>query len=335
MSKSSDQPNSLAIGTSSNSESEVESELASNAKADISSTQSVDARSDDKTKHSPKAVKTNLKTELIKLAIYCTCFYVVLGCAIKFSPLYNAVVLRPEKRNAFYDQVINNKEEFRFPNKNGDTLNAWYFRVPGAKKVALVFHGNAGNVTHRLLIAKAFLKEGVSVFLFDYRGYGTSTGTPTVEGLIDDGESAYKFVNEHLGYPPKSIILYGESIGTAVTSRIALDKEYNGIILQSGLTSLPDVAGDGIMMLKLYPKWVFPDPHFDTKNIISRLKGPMLILHGEKDKLIPAHHAHELYTKAPEPKSLVLIPSAGHNDMLSADEKIISDALKRFLAGLP
>ncbi|MBX9568039.1 MAG: alpha/beta hydrolase [Candidatus Obscuribacterales bacterium] len=85
-------------------------------------------------------------------------------------------------------------------------------------------------------------------------------------------------------------------------------------------------------MLKLYPEWVFPDPHFDTKNIIAKLHGPMLIMHGEKDRLIPVHHGHELFALAQEPKELVLIPNAGHNDMLSADEKIFSDALTQFLS---
>lgn len=276
--------------------------------------------------------RSSLARELTKLAIYCLGFYILVGCAIKFTPLYEMVVLRPEKRNALYDQQISGKEEISFTNPKGDVLNAWFFRAPKSKKVAIVFHGNAGNVTHRLLIAKDFLMQGVSVFLFDYRGYGTSEGKPSIPGLVEDGERAYSYVRDNLGYTPENIILYGESIGTAVASRVAQNNQYSRLILQSGLTSLPDVACDGVAWLKLYPTWVFPQPHFDTKNIIASLKGPILVMHGGNDKLIPVHHGHDLFALASEPKQLVIIPNAGHNDMLSADEKLYVDSLSNFLA---
>ncbi len=279
--------------------------------------------------------KPKIQRELAKLAIYMITAFLVFGCVIKFSPLYNTVVLRPEKRNALYDQVITSKQEVSFTNPSGDILNGWYFRAPDSKKIAIVFHGNAGNVTHRLLIAKAFLTQNICVFLFDYRGYGVSTGTPTISGLVDDGEAAYKYVREKLGYNPSNIIIYGESIGTAVASRVALKNPYAGIVIQSGLTSLPDVACDGIAWLKLYPKWVFPEPQLATKTFISKLHGPILFLHGQKDKLVPVHHGHELFALASEPKQLVIIPSAGHNDMLSADEKTFNDGLEKFLKAIP
>lgn len=272
------------------------------------------------------------KREFKKLCVYCLVFYLTVGVVIAFTPLYGLVILRPQQKTPEYDAKIDNKQDINFSNSNGDTLNAWFIKSPGSKRIVLIHHGNAGNIINRLLIARDFLQLGISVFVYDYRGYGASTGKPTVAGLIEDGEAAYDYVAKNLGYKPDDIIVYGESIGTAVACRVAQDRPCKAIVLQSGLTSLPDVAYDGVCWLRLFPKWVFPNPHFDSAAIIANLKEPILFIHGMKDKTIPDHHSKDLSALAKNPQNeIVFLPDAGHNDVQSADEPRYFEALSKFV----
>lgn len=270
--------------------------------------------------------------ELCKFIAYCLVFYLLMGAVIAWSPIYSLVILRPEGKSDLYNIQIKNKEDVTFANRNGDTLHAWLFRSPGSNRIALVHHGNAGNLTNRLLIARDFLQMGISVFLYDYRGYGASTGKATVAGLAEDGQAAYDYITGKLGYRAQNIIVYGESIGTAVACRTALDRPCKAIILQSGLCSLPRVAYDGVCWLRLYPDWIFPEPRFDTASIISSFAQPVLFIHGAKDKLIPCHHSRDLFALASSPdKELVILPNAGHNDVQGLDEPVYFAALSRFI----
>jgi uncharacterized protein len=272
------------------------------------------------------------KREFSKFCLYCLIFYLSFGLLIAFSPLASLLILHPQGRSDFYNAAVANKEEVNFANAAGDTLHAWFIRAPGAKRIALVHHGNAGNLIHRLTIARDFLQLGTSVFLYDYRGYGASTGKPSVAGLIEDGLAAYDYVNKKLGYSPDQIIAYGESIGTAVTCRVALLRPCRAIVLQSGLSSLPAVAHDGVLWLKLYPDWVFPQPHFDTDSIIARLPEPILFIHGMKDSTIPYRQSEELFKLASNKQNkIVLLPDAGHNDVQGADEPQFYSALSGFV----
>jgi uncharacterized protein len=275
---------------------------------------------------------SRFKRELSKFCLYCLLFYIFLGSLIAFSPLCSLVILRPQGRDDMYNAKIANKEEIKFANTNGDTLHAWFIRSPGSKRVALVHHGNAGNIINRLLIARDFLQLEFSVFLYDYRGYGESTGKPTVAGLIEDGQAAYDYVSKKLGYKPEDIISYGESIGTGVACRVAQDRPCRAIVLQSGLYSLPEVAHDGFLWLRLYPAWVFPQPRLDSYAIIGNLPEPILFIHGKKDRMIPCHHSQDLFALAKSPgKEIVLLPNAGHNDVQSQDEPQYFEALSKFV----
>lgn len=284
-----------------------------------------------KTPVKAKNTKAAVKREFIKLGVYIAVFYVFCGLLIRFSPACEFLLLRPQGKNEFYSAKID-KEEISLDNGHGDELNAWFFKVPGSKSVVLVNHGNAGNLINRLLIARDIKQLGVSVFLYDYRGYGASTGKPSAEGLLDDAEAAYDYVNKTLGYKPEKIILYGESIGTGVTCRLAKERQYGGLILQSALSSLPDVARDGIVWFRGYPDWIFPDPHYASISIIKDLKGPILFIHGQKDRTVPVEHSKRMFELAQNPKELVILPHAGHNDVQDQDENIYFDAMKKFLA---
>ncbi len=277
-----------------------------------------------------KSAKSIVIREFTKLGIYVAIFYVLCGLLIKFSPAVEFILLRPQGKNAFYEAKID-KQEVSFDNGHGDKLNGWLFKVPESKFVVLVNHGNAGNLINRLLIARDIKQLGFSVFLYDYRGYGASTGKPTPNGLYEDGLAAYDYVNKELGYKPEQIVIYGESIGTGVTCRVAKERPYAGLILQSALSSLPDVARDGIVWFRAYPDFVFPEPHYSSISIIKELKGPILFIHGENDKMVPAAHSKKMFELAQEPKQIVLLPHAGHNDVQDQDEGLFYAGLKSFL----
>ena len=278
--------------------------------------------------------KTTVANEFKKLGIYVLIFYLVGGVIIKFSPLYELLLLRPQGKTDLYNSKIDGKEEITFSNKNGDQIHGWFFRSPRSKRLVLINHGNAGNIIHRMLIVRDFLQLGCSVFVYDYRGYGASTGKLSAAGLVEDSEAAYDYATSKLGFEPEHIILYGESIGTAVTCRLAQERKYEALILQSSLSSLPEVAGDGVIWLRTYPEWVYPDPHYNTARIIAGLKGPFLFIHGMKDKTVPYQHSEKLLALAAEPKTLVPLPNASHNDVQDQDEPIYFAGIKKFLADL-
>lgn len=289
-------------------------------------------------KGNAKKEKLSVRRQLQKLAIIAIAYYLVFGLCIA-SPLYAWVVLRPATgMSQWYtiDSILNIKrEEFYFKSRSGEKLHGWLFRVPGTSRIAVVHHGNAGNLTNRLFLAKNLIEAGTSVFLYDYRGYGLSGGQPTLSGLSEDGLSAHDFVNRRLGFPAESIIVYGESIGSAVACRVAAARPNAALILQSGICCLPQVARDKMIFLQAYPIWVFPQPHFDNLAIIKQLREPVLFLHGEKDTLVSWRQSQELFDSAREPKTFVRLPDAGHNDVGDVNSKEYLEAVRSFVAKLP
>lgn len=224
-------------------------------------------------------------------------------------------------------------EDVNFPGKGGETLNALYFNKEGAKKILLMSHGNAGNVAHRLPQAVHFLNLGASVFVFDYAGYGSSKGEPSVSGILDDGVAAYDYLRSH-GWKANQIVVYGESLGCAVSCHIAKQREVAGIILQSGFSSLPSAARDRFVWLNLYPDFTFPNPQLNNCSILSRQHAPLLIIHGVKDFILPVKYGDEMYAKAIQPKRIVRLAHSGHNDILNQDLKEYLSSVATFLHDL-
>lgn len=261
--------------------------------------------------------------------------YLLLGL-LMWSPFYTAVALRPFGPNEHYDSVrrIPTCQEHFIANSHGDKLHAWLFRIPAAKKLVIVHHGNAGNITHRMYLANAAIMCGAAVLLYDYRGYGLSTGTPSLPGLHEDGAAVYDFAVSRLGYAPNQIVNLGESVGTGVACQLASEKPSAGLVLQSPVASLPAVARAGIFLFGAYPDAAFPQPHFNNVDQIRRVHVPVLLLHGKKDHLVPYGHSQQILASANAPKTLELFEAAGHNDMPAGDEQY-QRALKKFLANLP
>lgn len=199
--------------------------------------------------------------------------------------------------------------ELELTTKDDERLHAWF--VPRAEAVGavLVCHGNAGSIEQRIELARAFHELGWSVLLFDYRGFGKSSGSPSEEGTYLDGEAAWAHLVEGEGLAPESIVLYGESLGVGVALELARRHPAAALIAESGFTSLPDMAA------AVYPflpaRWL-ARIRYDNLAKVAQLEMPLLILHSPADEIVPVAHAERLFAAAPEPKRLVLT-GGGHN----------------------
>lgn len=276
-----------------------------------------------------------VKTQLLRLTRNFFIIYLLLAVVL-VSPLYSFIVLRPEGPSGpaagLYklDRILNSsREEFYFPTANGQKLHGWLFRTPGSDRVMLVHHGNAGNILHRLFIAKHGILAGNSVFLYDYRGYGKSEGHIAITNLPEDGLAARDFVGNTLKF--NHILNYGESIGTAVATQVSRERPCDGTIIQSGLCSLPAVAKDGLFFMHLYPDSIFPKPHFSNLDIVKDLHKPILVVHGTQDKQVPYQHGEKIFALANEPKQLVLLTGCGHNDVGLNDEALFDKSIQNFM----
>lgn len=189
------------------------------------------------------------------------------------------------------------------------SLNAWYKPAAEGKPTILYLHGNAGHIGHRVYLARQFMSQGFGVLLLDYRGYGGNKGRPTEEGLYQDGRAAVYFLQQR-GIETNELILYGESLGTGIATKLATEFPVCALILQSPYTSLKAVASYH------YP-WLFipPQDKYDSLSRIKQTHAHLLMLHGQKDNIVPYFLGQELFSQANEPKQWVEFPDRGHNDL--------------------
>ena len=228
-------------------------------------------------------------------------------------------------------------QELKFKAKDGSLLSALYIKSkdPKVDKVAIVSHGNAGNLGHRIGLASYLLLACSSVLLYDYRAFGESEGQAKLGNIIEDGLSAYDYTANTLGYKPENIILYGESIGCGVTTSIMNERKASAVILQSPFVSLMKTARDKLFFLCTVPDLVTGKEQLDNLAAVKKAHPPLLIMHGDKDFTLPGKYSDELFAAASEPKQLFIVKGAGHNDVYSDPKNGVLGALKNFIQGLP
>jgi fermentation-respiration switch protein FrsA (DUF1100 family) len=201
-------------------------------------------------------------------------------------------------------------QDLWFTTRDGIRLNAWWFPKPGSRFATLFLHGNAGNVTHRIDHAQAINSAGSAILVLDYRGYGKSKGHPSERGLTLDAEAGYDALS-NVGYDPSQILLQAESLGSAVAVELASRRPCAGLILESPLASLGEMAAT---VLPIIGPLVAHG--FNTKTIIGRVRTPLLVLHGDADEIVPFSQGQAVFAAANSPKDFWRIPGAHHNDLL-------------------
>jgi len=218
-------------------------------------------------------------------------------------------------------------EEVRVTSSDGEKLLAWYVPPRGAKPVVIYFQGNAEGLPARVARFTWLTADGTGLLALCYRGYGGSTGTPTEDGLIRDAQAAYDFARAH--YPAGRIVLFGESLGTAVAVALAAGHEVAGVILDAPFTSAAEVGAAAYPFAPV--RWVMKDK-FRSDERIARVSAPLLVLHGEQDRIVPIRFGEKLFGLAREPKRFVRFPQGGHVDL---DDHGAAKVVKEFLAELP
>jgi fermentation-respiration switch protein FrsA (DUF1100 family) len=213
--------------------------------------------------------------------------------------------------------------------RDGIRLNAWWFPEPGSRFATVFLHGNAGNVTHRIDHAHAIKHAGAAVLVLDYRGYGKSKGRPTERGLHLDADAAYDAVLQ-LGYDSTQVVIHGESLGTAIAVDLASRRPCAGLILESPLSSLGEMAATLVPIVGP----LLADG-FNTKTTIKRVRVPLLVMHGDDDEIVPFSQGQAVFAAANQPKDFWHIRGAHHNDLLYVAGDQYVPRLSAFYNSLP
>ncbi len=220
-------------------------------------------------------------------------------------------------------------QEVMLKTVDGETIHGWW--VPSGKEhapVLLFFHGNGGNVSHRLEKLAVFHSIGADTLIIDYRGYGKSTGTPSEDGIYRDALAAHRWLVETRGVEPTRIVVYGESLGAAVAVHLASEAPTGGVIVESGFTSVTDIARKMFPFLPVH--WIVKHK-FNSIDKVHRINAPLLILHSRQDELFEMTHPERLLAAAQSPKRLVEM-QGGHNDAFLVSAGAYREALSEFLA---
>jgi fermentation-respiration switch protein FrsA (DUF1100 family) len=201
-------------------------------------------------------------------------------------------------------------EERILETPDGERIIAWYGKAKPGQPTLLYFHGNGGALDDRRERIRAYLDLGRGVYMMSYRGYSGSTGSPTERANVADAKLAYDALLRE-GVAAKDILIYGESLGTGVAVQVAREKSTFGLILDSPFTSVAERAADFYPWL---PARLLMTDRYDSLSIISDVRTPLFILHGEADEIVPVEMGRKLFAHANEPKEIVTLRGAGHND---------------------
>ena len=222
-------------------------------------------------------------------------------------------------------------EEVWFQAEDGTRLFGWYVQFSAASPVLLWCHGNAGNLIHRLENLGELYRLGLSVFIFDYRGYGRSSGKPSEEGLYQDALAAYGYLTETRGVKPERLVLFGRSLGAAIAAELASHTQPGALIIESAFTSAPNMAA------QLYPwlpvRWM-SRYRYDTQSSLEAITCPLLVIHSREDDLIPYAQGEQLFAHARAPKQFLEL-HGGHGDGFLVSREIyvrgVGDFLERYV----
>src|SRR3989440_262013 len=218
-------------------------------------------------------------------------------------------------------------EDVRLTTADRAELHGWYVPAAAGASAVLFCHGNAGNVSHRLEWLQLRDDMGLAVLLFDYRGYGQSSGAPNEQGTYLDAHAAWHYLRNRRGLSSGSIVIAGESLGGAVAANLAKDVTPAALILVSTFTSAPDLASDLYWYL---PVRLLARFRYGTAEYVAHVRAPTLVIHSRADEIVPFSHAEEILRRASEPKQLVEI-LGDHNAGPSMNGCRLTEGIHGFL----
>jgi len=249
------------------------------------------------------------------------------GCAMDKGFIYfpeKRVISTPADVGLLY-------EDLHLITVDGIKINVWFVPFPGSRRTLLWFHGNAGNMGNRVDLLRLLHRNLKSnILIVDYRGYGFSGGEISEEGTRADARAAYDYLLGREDINPRQIILFGRSLGAAVAIDLAVDLEYGALILEAAFTSIQAMAKETFPLL---PAGMLLKARYDSLSKIKSVHLPLLILHGNQDKVVPFEQGQVLFEEANEPKTFYTIRGAGHNDSYVVGGNAYFEAIRGFVEG--
>lgn len=257
--------------------------------------------------------------------------------------LYMRFLLRPEKNCGSPEDRQNllalGGEEIYFSNGRGQQLRGYYFACDQqiqqvSQSSTMIFYsmGNDGDIEKRASVLAILLKTGVPVFIYEYSGFGKSQGKPSLRNAICDSHDAFDFVVERFNKSTEEIVLYGESLGGAISTRMLSSRSAGGLILKSSFSSLARISRELCVWLRIYPSILLP--LMDTGKRLQSVVVPVMIIHGHLDRKIHWKHAETLYSNCQANKTLLWLPNSRHAYMTEADEEIFYNGLSMMLEAI-
>lgn len=265
-----------------------------------------------------------VRAGLLLLTIYAVVVAVAWGVQRRFVYFPDPTRVQPKALG------LAEVEERWLHTADGTSVIAWYGRPRPGRPTLLYFHGNGGNLANRAAVVRRFMGEGFGVYMMSYRGYSGSGGAPSEAGNLADARLAYADLTG-LGADPGEIVLYGESLGTGVATRLAVELPAAALVLEAPYTSIVDIGAGQFPFIPL--RWLMTE-RYETIRIIGEVRPPLLVVHGEADRVVPVEMGRAVFAAAlkAEPKRLVTLPGAGHNN----HERFGSfEAIVEFLGRLP
>lgn len=218
-------------------------------------------------------------------------------------------------------------ESVQIDTEDGETLRAWWLPHPDPRGTVLFQHGNAGNISHRLDSLTIFHRLGLNVLIYDYRGYGQSSGSPSESGLYSDARATWQWLVNEAGMSPDRIVLFGRSLGAAVAARLATEVDAAGLIVESSFTSVPDIGAEVYWWLPV--RWL-ARIQLATSDHVADAGMPVLVVHSRDDEIIPFSHGQRIYEQAGQPRQFLEI-EGDHNSGFMVSGELYRDGLDRFL----
>ncbi|MFO7594293.1 MAG: alpha/beta hydrolase [Pseudomonadota bacterium] len=221
-------------------------------------------------------------------------------------------------------------EDVEIVSEDGVELHGWYLPHEASSRTLLLLHGNAGNISHRGDSLRIFHSLGLNVFIIDYRGYGRSKGAPDEKGFYRDARAAWEYLINVRNRSPDRVVIFGRSLGGAVAARLASEVQPGGLILESSISSVRDMAEN---MHPLLPYLNYIRYDFDAAGALRNVYSPVLILHSPQDEIIPFELGLKLYEAANEPKFFEPL-QGDHNNGFMESQPLYELALLHFLYGM-
>ena len=202
-----------------------------------------------------------------------------------------------------------NYEDVSLATRDNETLHGWYVPASNPIGVVLFFHGNAGNISHRLDSIEIFRELNLDVLIIDYRGYGQSSGKTSEQGTYLDAQAAWDYLVDKRGIAPENIVIFGRSLGGAIASWLAARTTPGAVILESCFTSVLDMAG---RLYPFLPVRLITRLKYPVKEYVKSVSSPLLVVHSQQDEIIPFDMGQSIFAAAPEPKEMLAL-SGDHN----------------------